>query len=252
MEDRVVIVTGAAGGLGASIARVFAREGARVCLVDMKPASELAQQIEAEGGSAFDIPTDVSRKGDIEIMVGRCREVFGRVDVLVNVAGTTSFGSAEALAEEEWDRVLSINLKGAFLCSQAVIGLMREQGFGRIINIGSALAKNGGNPRPWVNPEEQDSAANVAYGVSKAGVHAMTLYLSKEVAGHGVTVNCVAPGPIASAMTTQLPQRVKDAIPLGRMGQPNDVAEAVLFLASDSASYITGEILDVNGGLWGD
>ncbi len=172
--------------------------------------------------------------------------------MLVNVAGTVSFGAAETLPEAEWERVLAVNLKGTFLCCQAVIGGMRARKYGRIINIGSILGKNGGNARPWLDRAEQANASNVAYGVSKAGVHAMTMFLARELAADGITVNAVAPGPIASAMTANFPQRLRDLIPVGRMGTADEVARACLFLADESSGYITAEILDVNGGLWGD
>jgi len=168
------------------------------------------------------------------------------------VAGIVSAGSAQALAEAEWDRVIDINLKGTFLCCQAVMPVMKQQQHGRIINFGSVLGKNGGNPRPWIDPKEQERAGNVAYGVSKAGVHIMTSYLARELAASGVTVNAVAPGPIASAMTTSFPQVLRDLIPVGRMGRAAEVASAVLFLASPESAFITGEVLDVNGGLWSD
>src|SRR5690606_10163670 len=133
-----------------------------------------------------------------------------------------------------------INLKGTFLCCQAVMAHMRSQGFGRIVNLGSVIGKNGGNPRPWLDPREQDRASNVAYGVSKAGVHIMTAFLAKELANSGVTVNAVAPGPVASAMTTNFPQSLKDLIPVGRMGAADEVASAVVFLASPHTAFITG------------
>ncbi len=131
---------------------------------------------------------------------------------------------------------------------------MRAQHYGRIINIGSVLAKNGGNPRPWLDRSEQARSGNVAYGASKAGVHAVTLFLAKELAADGITVNAVAPRPIAVPMREQRPlhRSVIDQIPVGRMGRPDEVAEAVLFLASDTSSFITAEILDVNGGIVGD
>ena len=172
--------------------------------------------------------------------------------MLVNVAGTVSFGAAATLPEAEWERVLAVNLKGTFLCCQAVIAPMRAQKYGRIVNIGSILGKNGGNARPWLDAGEQAQASNVAYGVSKAGVHAMTMFLARELADAGITVNAVAPGPIASNMTANFPQRLRDLIPVGRMGTADEVARACLFLAGESSGYITAEILDVNGGMWGD
>lgn len=170
----------------------------------------------------------------------------------MNHPGTVSFGSAETLEEAEWSRVLDINLKGTFLCCQAVIPGMRGRRYGRIINIGSILGKNGGNARPWLDRSDQAQSANVAYGASKAGVHAATLYLARELAADGITVNVVAPGPVASAMTADFPERLRDLIPVGRMGTADEVAQACLFLASRSSGFITAEILDVNGGMWGD
>ena len=139
--------------------------------------------------------------------------------------------------------------------SQAVLPAMRAQRYGRIINIGSVVAKNGGNAQPWINPSDQDKAVNIAYGVAKAGVHALTIFLAKEVATDGITVNGVAPGPIAVARRATgvpLPESLLSRIPVGRIGRVEEVAEAVLFLAAESAGFITAEILDVNGGLWGD
>jgi 3-oxoacyl-[acyl-carrier protein] reductase len=165
------------------------------------------------------------------------------------VAGVVSFGSAQELTEAEWDRVLDINLKGTFLMCQAVMAGMKRIAFGRIVNIGSVVGKNAGNARPWIDPAEQERAGNVAYGVSKIGVHAMTGFLAKELAAHGITVNAIAPGPIATSMTTNFPAPLKALIPVGRMGAAADVVHAALFLASREAGFITGEVLDVNGGM---
>jgi 3-oxoacyl-[acyl-carrier protein] reductase len=163
-----------------------------------------------------------------------------------------SQGNAETLAEAEWDRVMAVNLKGVFLCCQAVIPAMRAARYGRIVNIGSLLAKNGGNPRPWIDRKEQERAGNVAYGAAKAGVHAITFYLAKELASDNITVNCVAPGPIASAMTTNLPDTIRTLLPVGRLGRADEVADAVAYLAGEQAAFTTGEVLDVNGGAWID
>ncbi|MFN0317360.1 MAG: SDR family NAD(P)-dependent oxidoreductase [Burkholderiales bacterium] len=252
LEGRKTVVVGGAGGIGGAIASVFAREGADVALVDARPADEAAENVRAHGRQALPLIADVTSRAEVSAAVAATLVQFRRIDVLVNAAGVVSFGSAAALDEAEWDRVLDINLKGVMLACQAVIPAMCEARYGRIVNIGSLLGKNGGNARPWIDANEQTNSGNIAYGVSKAGVHALTLYLARELAAHGVCVNAVAPGPIASAMTKNFPERLKAAIPLGRMGTAQEVAETVLFLASDAASFITGEIIDVNGGAWGD
>ncbi len=252
LAGRVAIITGAGGGIGSATARAFAREGAELCLADLHTTAALAAELAAAGRRAVEVPTDVTRKDSVAALVERAIAAYGKVDVLVNVAGTVSFGSAEAIDEAEWDRVLAINLKGTFLCCQAVMPGMRARKYGRIVNIGSILAKNGGNARPWIDRAEQNGAANAAYGASKAGVHALTSFLARELAADGITVNAVAPGPIASAMTADFPARLRSLIPVGRMGAADEVADACVFLAAESSAYITGEILDVNGGMWSD
>lgn len=247
---KTAIIVGAAGGIGSEIARGFAAEGADLALVDRVPADVEGIKTLGRKFAAFEI--DITRKPDVDSMVRATVEQFGHVDILVNAAGVVSFGNAASLAEAEWDRVLAINLKGVFLTCQAAIPALRQRRGGRIVNIGSIIGKNGGNARAWLDPGEQDRSSNIAYGASKAGVHALTLFLARELARDGITVNAVAPGPIKSAMTTTFPDSLKAAIPAGRMGTGADVAEAVKFLASDAASFITGEIVDVNGGMWGD
>mgnify|MGYP001609968160 FL=1 len=249
---KTAIVTGAAGGIGSAVATQFAREGANLCLADTRPEIAVAQEIRALGRAVIEQLTDVTDSAAVRLMVARTLEAFGRVDILVNVAGVSSHGSSEQVTDAEWDRVLTNNLKSVFLCCRAVIPPMRAQRYGRIVNIGSILGKNGGNPRPWIDRAEQTRAGNVAYGASKAGVHMLTMFLAKELAADGITVNAVAPGPIASAMTVNFPETLRALIPVGRMGQAAEVAEAVCFLASDAAAFITAEILDVNGGMWGD
>ena len=248
-EGRVALVTGAAGGIGAAVARRLAAEGASLSLAGRRGCAAVAAEL---SGPVLDLTVDVTSKDANRQMVERTLAHFGRIDVLVTVAGVVSMGSAETLEEAEWDRVMAVNLKGVFLSCQAVIPTMRAARYGRIVNIGSLLAKNGGNPRPWIDRREQDRAGNVADGAAKAGVHAITLYLAKELAADNITVNCVAPGPIASAMTTNLPETFKSLLPVGRLGRPEEVADAVSYLAGEQAAFTTGEILDVNGGAWID
>jgi NAD(P)-dependent dehydrogenase (short-subunit alcohol dehydrogenase family) len=246
---QVALVTGGAGGIGGALTRALLAQGATVFCADLaKPALP-----NLDGGTRFrPAQLDVTRRRDVLGLVEQAMEEEGRIDLLVNVAGVVSFGSAESLAEEEWDRVIEVNLKAAFFCCQAVIEPMRRRRYGRIVNLGSVVGKNAGNARPWIAPEEQKRASNAAYGASKAGVHAITGFLAKELAPHGITVNAVAPGPIATAMTSAFPEALRNLIPVGRMGALDDVVRAILFLGSRDNGFINGEILDVNGGMWCD
>lgn len=252
LAGRVALVTGAAGGIGRAVSLAFAQEGADLSLLDTTAPDALAEEVAALGRRTVALEADVTRRDQVQRAVARTVEALGRLHILVNVAGVVSFGAAATLDEAEWDRVIDINLKGTFLCCQAVIPAMRAQGWGRIINLGSVIGKNGGNARPWIDPSEQERSSNVAYGASKAGVHAVTAFLARELASSGITVNAIAPGPIASAMTTGLPAALKALIPVGRMGQAEDVANAAVFLAGERAGFVTAEILDVNGGMWAD
>lgn len=241
----VALITGGGGMIGQAVARRLAANGMRLALADRSEPAAVGAQCR---GHAADLADAVQ----VRALVDSVLADFGRIDCLVTAAGVTSTGSFESISAEEWDRVHAINLRGVFLANQAVIAPMRRQQFGRIVNIGSVLAKNGGNPRPWIDAGEQERAGNAAYGAAKAGVHALTLYLAKELAAHGITVNAVAPGPIASPMTTSFPEALVRQIPAGRMGQPDEVASAVGWLCSAEAAFVTGEIIDINGGLWMD
>ena len=252
LNGRVALVTGAAGSIGGAISRAFAEAGADLALLDVSAPDSLAAELASSGRRTSALSVDVTRKAAVNEAIAQVVSDFGRLDILVNVAGVVSTGPAATLEEAEWDRVIDINLKGTFLCCQAVIAQMRAQQWGRIINLGSVIGKNGGNARPWIDPTEQNGSSNVAYGCSKAGVHALTAFLARELASSGITVNAIAPGPVASAMTADLPQSLRALIPVGRMGRAEDVAAAALFLAGESASFVTAEVLDVNGGMWAD
>jgi 3-oxoacyl-[acyl-carrier protein] reductase len=240
--DQVAVITGAARGIGKAIALAFVGEGAKVGLVDVdsEALERLRDEIGARGGQALPLSCDISRSSDVGEMVNRVLGTFGRIDVLVNNAGIIRRGTIETVTEEDWDRVIAINHNGTFNCCKAVVAPMKRQGGGKIVNVSSISGKMG------------DITSAPGYGSSKAGGDALMKTLARQLAPYGIRVNAVAPHAIETEMSAQWSEeRRKEmiaAIPLGRLGQPEDVARAVLFLASGAASFITGEILDVNGG----
>jgi 3-oxoacyl-[acyl-carrier protein] reductase len=243
LKNRVAIVTGGARGIGKAIVRTFVREGAKVALVDIeeiKKLEALKKEFEKMGGEVITISCDITKSSDVNEMVGKVQRAFGRIDILVNNAGIIRRGTIETVTEEDWDRVIEVNLKGTFNCCKAVVDIMKKQSYGKIVNVSSIAGKMG------------DITSAPGYGPSKAGVDALTKTLARQLAPYGINVNAVSPHAIETEMSGQWSEeRRKEiiaSIPLGRLGKPEDVAEAVLFLASDEASFITGEILDVNGG----
>jgi 3-oxoacyl-[acyl-carrier protein] reductase len=243
LEGRVALVTGAAQGIGRAIALALAEVGADVAGGDVKLAQlqEVAKEIEALGRKALALPLDVSRPDAVQDAVNKTLEVFGKIDILVNNAGITKDNLLMRMKPEDWDLVLRVNLNGAFLCTRAVLPGMVKQRYGRIINIASVVAQTG-------NPGQAN------YIASKAGIVGLTKAVASEVASRNITVNAIAPGFIATAMTENLPepvrQRILGLIPLGRMGSDRDIACGVRFLASEEASYITGHVLNINGGMY--
>ncbi len=240
LKDRTAIVTGGGQGIGRAICGIFAEEGASVVVVDINESSaeETARQLIREGHAARAVRADISVAAEISTLADGVVEEFGRVDILVNNAGLALFRSVEQCTEEEWDRVMAVNLKGPFLLSKALLPTMTAQRSGAVINLASVAGKTGG------------VVSGAPYSVSKAGIECLTKSLARELAPHGVRVNAIAPGIIDTALTARHDPAFVDAIPLGgSKGEPRDVAEAALFLASDRSRHITGEILDVNGGL---
>ena len=252
LKGKKALITGAAGGIGSAVARRLSASGADLFVADLAEPTDIAREIRAQGGRCDHATLDVAEVASIGEVTRRAEAAMEGIDILVTAAGITDFGSAATLDEARWNRMQDINLRGVFFCCQAAMEPMRRRGGGRIVNIGSILGKNGGNARPWIDPAEQQRSANVAYGVAKAGVHMLTFYLARELAASRITVNAVAPGPIASAMTATFPDVLKQLIPAGRLGSADEVAATVAFLASEQAGFITGEIIDVNGGMWAD
>ncbi len=241
-EIKNAIVTGAARGIGKAIAIRLAKAGINVVISDIMvdEARKTAGELEVHGVKSIAFESDVSKGESVQKLIQSCMAEFGSVDYLVNNAGITRDNLSIRMSEQEWDMVLNINLKGTFLCSHfAAIEMMKNR-FGRIVNISSVSGILG-------------TPGQANYAASKAGVIALTKSMARELGGRDITVNAVAPGFILTEMTDQLPDKVKEGylsqIPLKRAGSPEDVAEAVYFLLSPSASYITGTVINVSGGL---
>ncbi len=243
LEGRVCIVTGSARGIGLSIAETFAKEGAIVVVTDVRAdlIESSVKEIVSKGGKAVGIAANVAESVQVGALVTRVVEELGRIDVLVNNAGVTRDALLVRMSEADWDFVLDVNLKGAFLMSQAVAKVMMKQRSGKIVNISSVVGLMG-------------NAGQANYSASKAGLIGLTKSAAKELGGRGVCVNAVAPGFIETEMTASLSEESRRAflenIPLKRAGQPSDVASAALFLASAAGDYITGQVIGVNGGLY--
>lgn len=253
LKDRVAIVTGGGSGIGRSICVNMAQEGAKVAVPDIDPqtAAETVALIKKDGGEATAFKMDVTQKSEVQTTIAAVLKAYGKIDILVNNAGTDIKGSITELAEDTWDKLMDINLKGVFLCTQAVTPSMIERRYGRIVNISSMAGKTG---EPLTSP----------YCATKFGVIGFTQSVALEVGKHNITANAVCPGPVDTDLIRQsvaqsakikgmppedfMQQFFIDPTPLGRIAQPVDVARAVIFLASDEAEFITGSTLNVSGG----
>jgi len=243
LTNRVALVTGSGRGIGRAIALQLADLGADIIVNDIEGstgAPEVVEQVKSKGRQAVFIPADISAAGDVSGLIGKAIEAFSKIDILVNNAGITRDKFIIRMSDAEWDQVININLKGAFLCTREALKHMIRQRWGRIINIASIVGLMG-------------NGTQANYSASKAGIIALTKSTAKESAARGITANAIAPGFIDTEMTSVLKAEVKEAyekqIPLGRYGTPEDIAYAVSFLASEEAGYITGQVLSVNGGM---
>jgi 3-oxoacyl-[acyl-carrier protein] reductase len=239
LKDRTAIVTGGGQGIGRAISHAFAAEGAKVVVADinMDTATQVAEELRSYGTDSLAVRTDMGRAADIQELIRQTVERFQGVDILVNNAGLALFRSVELCTEEEWDRVFAVNLKGPFLLSKAVMPFMKSQRRGAIVNLASIAGKTGG------------VVAGAPYSASKAGIECLTKSLARELAPYRARANAIAPGIIDTALSANHPPSFVEAIPLGEKGRPEDVAACALFLASDDSRHITGELIDVNGGL---
>lgn len=243
LKDKVAIVTGGTRGIGKAIALKLADQGANIVINyrnSDKEAEELKAILEEKGVKVLTVKCDISNFEDSKNLMDKCKEVFGKIDILVNNAGITKDTLIMRMKEEDFDNVIDVNLKGTFNCAKHASAIMLKQRFGKIINMTSVVGIAG-------------NAGQVNYAASKSGVIGLTKSLAKELGSRGITVNAVAPGFINTDMTASLSEKVKEEasknIPLKRLGDPEDVANLVGFLASDAANYITGQVINVDGGM---
>ena len=243
LKDKVAIVTGGTWGIGRAIALKLADQGANIVINyrnSDKEAEELKAILEEKGVKVLTVKCDISNFEDSKNLMDKCKEVFGKIDILVNNAGITKDTLIMRMKEEDFDNVIDVNLKGTFNCAKHASAIMLKQRFGKIINMTSVVGIAG-------------NAGQVNYAASKAGVIGLTKSLAKELGSRGITVNAVAPGFINTDMTASLSEKVKEEasknIPLKRLGDPEDIANLVGFLASDAANYITGQVINVDGGM---
>jgi len=244
LQDRVAIVTGGAGGIGKATAVKMVREGASVIIVDILPAEtkQVANELNALGGKARGMIADITRKDEVDQVIKQAMREFGKVDILVNNAGIVLPALLEDVKEEDWDRVVSVNLKGTCFCTQAMLPIMRKNRYGKIINIGSRASLG--------------KTDRTVYAATKAGLIGVTRTWALELAPYNINVNYVGPGPIATELfksvnpaESEKTKAIIRGIPLGRMGQPEDVANLIAFLGSDEASFITGQAIFICGGI---
>jgi 3-oxoacyl-[acyl-carrier protein] reductase len=238
LTEKVAIVTGGSRGIGQATCIALAREGVHVAVCDVLPSEEMVKKISSKERETLDIRCDISKKASVQKAVSQVIHAWGRVDILVNNAGVLGDSSRqfEEYSEEDWDQLLQTNLRGTFFMTQAVWPYLTKQGGGKIICLGSIAGRIGG------------LLAGPHYCASKGGIHAFVKWAAKKGASLGIYVNGIAPGPILTPMTTNEPYK-DDMVPLGRLGQPEDIAEVVVFLASQASNFITGNIIDVNGGI---
>jgi len=246
-EGKTVLITGATGGLGSAVARTLAEEGASIAInyINIGDLPKLARELETEltekyGGKHKAYEADITKESEVQTMIAGILQDFGKLDVLVNNAGISINYSSWKYPAEEWAKVLDINLTGAFYCAKHALPSMRDQQYGRIINISSVVGITG-------------ARGTVAYGATKAGLVGMTKTIAREIAQKGITINCVAPGYIDAGIMSNVPDKFRNeevipGIPMGHLGDTDDIAKAVAFLGSDDAKYITGQVLCVDGG----
>ena len=242
LEGKVALITGGARGIGKEIALRFAREGADIAICDviLEETQVLAKEIQKTGRQCLAFKTDVTDSKDVQATIDKILDKLGKLDILINNAGITRDSLVLRMSEEDWDKVIAVNLKGCFVCTRAAAKVMLKQRFGKIVNLASIIGIMG-------------NTGQANYAASKAGIIGLTKSVAKELASRGVCVNAIAPGFIKTEMTAKLSEDVQKrmllSVPLGRFGEPKDVADLALFLSSEGSSYITGQVIQIDGGM---